>query len=60
MGHCSPTQTFTAYRKAVLKSQAGSYWAIEAEAKPWAEPRDERSEKAEVAKIIPAEKILAA
>jgi integrase len=60
MGHCSPTQTFTAYRKAVLKSQAGSYWAIEAEAKPWSEPCDERSTRAEVADVIPAEKILAA
>ena len=60
MGHVSPTQTFTAYRKAVLKSQAGEYWAVQAEAKPWTEPSDGRATPATVAEIIPAEKLLAA
>jgi hypothetical protein len=35
MGHVGPQQTFKAYRKAVLKSQAGDYFAIRCEAKPW-------------------------
>ena len=36
MGHIGPTMTFKAYRKAVLKSQAASYFAIRCSAKPWA------------------------
>jgi integrase len=35
MGHIGPTMTFKAYRKAVLKSQAASYFAIRCSAKPW-------------------------
>ena len=35
MGHIGPQQTFKAYRKAVLKSQASDYFNIRAEAKPW-------------------------
>ncbi|MDG2214557.1 MAG: site-specific integrase [Verrucomicrobiota bacterium] len=37
MGHVGPQQTFKAYRKAVLKSQAADYFNIRAEAKPWIE-----------------------
>lgn len=36
MGHIGPQMTFKAYRKAVLKSQAASYFAIRCSAKPWA------------------------
>jgi integrase len=35
MGHVGPQQTFKAYRKAVLKSQAEDFFAICCEAKPW-------------------------
>ena len=35
MGHIGPQQTFKAYRKTVLKSQAADYFNIRAEAKPW-------------------------
>ena len=35
MGHLGPQQTFKAYRKAVLKSQAEDFFAICCEAKPW-------------------------
>jgi hypothetical protein len=35
MGHVSPTQTFKAYRQAVLQSQAQEFWKIRAEAKAW-------------------------
>ena len=37
MGHVGPQQTFKAYRKAVLKSQAADYFNIRTEAKPWVE-----------------------
>ena len=36
MGHIGPQQTFKAYRKAVLKSQAAEYFAIRPKAKAWA------------------------
>jgi integrase len=39
MGHVGPQQTFKAYRKAVLKSQAASYFAIRCSAKPWVQIR---------------------
>ncbi len=35
MGHVGPQQTFRAYRKAVLKSQAAEFFAIRPEAKAW-------------------------
>jgi integrase len=35
MGHIGPQQTFKAYKKAVLKSQAANYFAIRCSAKPW-------------------------
>ena len=35
MGHVGPQMTFKAYRKAVLKSQAATYFAIRCSAKPW-------------------------
>ena len=35
MGHIGPQQTFRAYRKAVLKSQAAEYFAIRPKAKAW-------------------------
>jgi integrase len=35
MGHIGPQQTFRAYRKAVLKSQAAEFFAIKPEAKAW-------------------------
>jgi len=35
MGHVGPQQTFKAYRKAVLKSQAEDFFAIRCDAKPW-------------------------
>ena len=67
MGHVSPTQTFTAYRKAVLKSQALEFWKIRAEAKAWVKgkPKAKSTAKAKVtpsvvADVIPAEKLLAA
>jgi len=37
MGHIGPQQTFKAYKKAVLKSQAANYFAIRCSAKPWVE-----------------------
>ena len=37
MGHIGPQQTFKAYRKAVLKSQASDYFNIHCSAKPWVE-----------------------
>ena len=67
MGHVSPTQTFTAYRKAVLKSQGEEFWKIRAEAKAWVKgkPKAKSTAKAKVtpsviAEIIPAKKLLAA
>jgi integrase len=65
MGHVSPTQTFTAYRKAVLKSQGEEYWKIRTEAKAWVKGKPKAKAKAKatpatVAEIIPAEKLLAA
>ena len=67
MGHVSPTQTFTAYRKAVLESQAQEFWKIRAEAKAWVKgkPKSKSTAKAKVtpsvvAEIIPAETLLAA
>ena len=67
MGHASPTQTFKAYRKAVLKSQAQEFWKIRAKAKAWVKgkPKSKSTTKAKatssvVAEIIPAEKLLAA
>ena len=35
MAYTTPTQTFRAYRKAVLKSQAAEYFAIRPKAKAW-------------------------
>ena len=35
MGHIGPQQTFRAYRKAVLKSQAAEFFAIRPKAKAW-------------------------
>ena len=35
MGHVGPQQTFKAYRKAVLKSQAAEFFAIRPKAKAW-------------------------
>jgi hypothetical protein len=35
MGHVGPQQTFRAYRKAVLKSQAAEFFAIRPKAKAW-------------------------
>ena len=64
MGHASPTQTFKAYRKAVLESQAQEFWKIRVEAKAWVKgnpkPKAKAKAKATVAEIIPAEKLLAA
>ena len=67
MGHTSPTQTFKAYRKAVLKSQGEEFWKIRVEAKAWVKgnPKPKAKAKAKatpsvVAEIIPAEKLLAA
>jgi len=67
MGHASPTQTFKAYRKAVLKSQAQEFWKIRAKAKAWVKgkPKSKSTTKTKatssvVAEIIPAEKLLAA
>ena len=59
MGHVSPTQTFTAYRKAVLESQAQEFWKIRAEAKAWVKAKAKVTPSV-VAEIIPAEKLLAA
>jgi len=62
MGHVSPTQTFTAYRKAVLKSQGEKFWKIRAEAKAWIKGNPKPKAKATpsvVAEIIPTEKLLA-
>ena len=63
MGHASPTQTFKAYRKAVLKSQALEFWKIRAEAKAWVKGKTNSTAKetpSVVAEIVPAEKLLAA
>ena len=67
MGHVSPTQTFTAYRKAVLKSQGEEFWNMRAEAKAWVKGKPKAKSTATakatssvVAEIIPAEKLLAA
>ena len=35
MGHIGPQQTFKAYRKVVLKSQAAEFFAVRPEAKAW-------------------------
>jgi len=59
MGHVSPTQTFTAYRKAVLESQAQAFWKIRTEAKAWVKGKPKAASSV-VVEIIPAEKLLAA
>ncbi len=67
MDHASPTQTFKAYRKEVLKSQAQELWRIRGEAKAWVKGKPKLKSKVKakvepcaVAETIPAEKLLAA